>query len=161
MPRGKFGGTTAVRRGGLADPKADKAAGRCSSSFSGVYKGTQPSVALNSSGGQSASRPFSSRYGIQWSVTMSGTSLSTAAERRANRGEALVWASVGVTSGSNPRSQACTSWTGGWSLLYNSFLVAMRTASVVLAGGLCSCGGAVSSPSAGFFVGGASDGSPA
>ena len=51
MPRGKFGGTTAVRRGGLADPKADKAAGKCSSSFSGVYKGTQPSVALNSSGG--------------------------------------------------------------------------------------------------------------
>ena len=42
MPRGKFGGTTAVRRGGLADPKADKAAGKCSSSFSGVYKGTQP-----------------------------------------------------------------------------------------------------------------------
>ena len=48
MPRGKFGGTTTVRRGGLADPKADKAAGKCSSSFSGVYKGTQPSVALNS-----------------------------------------------------------------------------------------------------------------
>ena len=65
MPRGKFGGTTAVRRGGLADPKADKAAGKCSSSFSGVYKGTQPSVALNSSGGQSASRSFSSKYGIQ------------------------------------------------------------------------------------------------
>ena len=103
MPRGKFGGTTAVRRGGLADPKADKAAGKCSSSFSGVYKGTHPSVALNSSGGQSASRSFSSRYGIQWSVTMSGASLSTAAERRANRGEALIWASVGVTSGSNPR----------------------------------------------------------
>ena len=65
MPRGKFGGTTAVRWGGLADPKADKAAGKCSSSFSGVYKGTQPSVAWNSSGGQSASRSFSSRYGIQ------------------------------------------------------------------------------------------------
>ena len=65
MPRGKFGGTTAVTRGGLADPKADKAAGKCSSSFSGVYKGTQPSVALNSSGEQSASRPFSSKYGIQ------------------------------------------------------------------------------------------------
>ena len=51
MPRGKFGHTTAVRRGGLADQKADKAAGKCSSSFSGVYKGTQPSMALNSSGG--------------------------------------------------------------------------------------------------------------
>ena len=45
--------------------KADKAAGKCSSSFSGVYKGTQPSVALNSSGGQSANRLFFSRYGIQ------------------------------------------------------------------------------------------------
>ena len=56
---------TAIRRGGLADPKADKAAGKCSSSFSGVYKGTQLSVASNSYGGQSASRLFSSRYGIQ------------------------------------------------------------------------------------------------
>ena len=51
MPRGKFGGTTAVRQRGLADPKADKAASKCSSSFSGVYKGTQPSVVSNSSGG--------------------------------------------------------------------------------------------------------------
>ena len=51
MPRGMFGGTTTVRRGGSADPKADKAAGKCSSSFLGVYKGTQPSVVWNSSGG--------------------------------------------------------------------------------------------------------------
>ena len=36
----------------------------------------------------------------------------------------------------------------------------MRTASIVSAGRLCSCWGAVSSLSAGFFVGGASDGPP-
>ena len=30
---------------------------------------------------------------------MSGASLSTAAERRANRGEALIWASVGLRQG--------------------------------------------------------------
>ena len=36
----------------------------------------------------------------------------------------------------------------------------MRTASIVSAGRLCSCWSAVSSLSAGFFVGGASDGPP-
>ena len=36
----------------------------------------------------------------------------------------------------------------------------MRTASVVSAGRFCSCWGAVSSLSAGFFVGGTSDGPP-
>ena len=62
---GEIWGHDRRQGGGLADPKADKAAGKCSSSFSGVYKGTQPSVVLNSSGGQSASRLFFSKYGIQ------------------------------------------------------------------------------------------------
>ena len=103
MPRGKFGGTTAVRRGGLANPKADKAASKCSSSFSRVYKGTQPSVALNSSGGsQPAGR---SPPG----TASSGRSLclvhpSPLPPSKEDHGEALIWASVGVTSGSNPRS---------------------------------------------------------
>ena len=47
MPTHIAGGTTAVKLGSSVLTKADRAAGRCFSRPSGVYKGTQSSTAVN------------------------------------------------------------------------------------------------------------------
>ena len=57
VPMQKSGGTTAVKLGSPEFTKADRAAGRCFSKLSLVYKGTQLVSALNWSGGHSARGP--------------------------------------------------------------------------------------------------------
>ena len=55
----------AVKLGGPAFGKADRAMGRCFTKLSLVYKGTQSGSLANWSGGHSASRPSSQRMGNQ------------------------------------------------------------------------------------------------
>ena len=50
VPTQNSGGTTAVKLGGPVFTKVDRAAGRCFSRPSGVYKGTQSATAVNWSG---------------------------------------------------------------------------------------------------------------
>ena len=65
VPTQKSGGTMAVKLGSPAFTKVDRAAGRCFSKLSLVYKGTQSVSAVNWSGGHSARRPSSQRMDNQ------------------------------------------------------------------------------------------------
>ena len=65
VPTWKSGGTMTIKLGSLAFTKVDRAAGRCFSKLSLVYKGTQSGSVLNWSGGHSARRPSSRRMGNQ------------------------------------------------------------------------------------------------
>ena len=68
-----------------------------------MYNGTQPGLEVNLSGGHSVRRPSSWRIGNQWSVMISGGSVSQAAAHGVNRLEELMSSLDGVVPVSNPR----------------------------------------------------------
>ena len=102
VPTQKSRGTMAIKLGGPAFTKVDRAAGRCFSKLSLVCKGTQSVSALNWSGGHSARRPSSWRMGNQWSVITSGGSDSQAAAQGMNCSEVLMSSLEGIVPASNP-----------------------------------------------------------
>ena len=97
------GGTIAIRLGTPEPKKVDNATGRCFVRLSWVYNGTQPGLEVNLSEGHSVRRPASWRIGNQWSVMISGGSVSQAAAHGVNRLKELMSSLDGVVPVSNPR----------------------------------------------------------
>ena len=139
VPTWKSGGTAAIKLGSPAFTKVDRAAGRCFSKLSLVYKGTQSVSALNWSGGHSTRRPSSWRMGNQWSVITSGGSDSHAAAQGTNRSEVLMSSLEGVVPASNPRRLHLTQCTQLLSAARVSYLFGRMSSIFTPLGRAASC----------------------
>ena len=135
----KSAGTMAVKLGGSAFTKVDRAAGRCFSKLSLVYKGTQSVSALNWSGGHSARRPSSQRMGSQWSVIIQGDSDSQAAVQGMNCSDVLMSSLEGVVPASNPRRLHLTQCTQLLSAARVSYLFGRMSSIFTPLGRAASC----------------------
>ena len=148
-------GTTAVKLGVPWLIKEDRATGRYFCKPSQVYKGTQPAMVVNWSGGHSTRRPSSWSIGSQCSIITSGRSGSDAAARGMRHSEVSMSSQEGVVPASKPRRLHLTCWTQLVSAIKVSYLLGRMSSFNTPLGRIASHRGVLTSSSsvARFFGG--------